>query len=60
LYGGPGEDVFYGGDGNDYLEAALDGGRDKIYCGKGKDVYAADKIDYVSSSCEEKTRVALG
>jgi hypothetical protein len=60
LYGGPGEDridggkgedVIYGGDGNDGL-AAKDGQRDKLYCGKGKDGYFADKNDYVDSSCE--------
>ena len=46
-----GEDVIYGGDGNDGL-AAKDGQRDKLYCGKGKDGYFADKNDYVDSSCE--------
>ena len=25
---------------------------DKLYCGKGKDAYDADKYDYVDSSCE--------
>jgi Ca2+-binding RTX toxin-like protein len=54
LYGDEGEDVLYGGDGNDFLDASADGQRDKLYCGKGSDEYAADKIDYVSSSCEEK------
>src|SRR5829696_10146905 len=64
LYGGPGEDridggkgedVIYGGDGNDGL-AAKDGQRDKLYCGKGKDEYFADKNDYVDSSCEKKVK----
>jgi hypothetical protein len=50
-----GKDVLYGGDGDDFLDASLDGQRDKLYCGEGKDEYAADKIDYVSSSCEKKT-----
>jgi Ca2+-binding RTX toxin-like protein len=54
LMGGKGEDVIYGGNGRDLIVAS-DGQRDKIYCGKGKDFYTADKIDYVSSSCEEKT-----
>jgi Ca2+-binding RTX toxin-like protein len=54
LYGDEGEDVLYGGDGNDFLDASADGQRDKLYCGKGSDEYAADEIDYVSSSCEEK------
>jgi hypothetical protein len=30
------------------------GDKDKLYCGKGKDQYYADKKDYVSSSCEVK------
>jgi Ca2+-binding RTX toxin-like protein len=54
LTGGKGEDVNYGGDGRDLIVAS-DGQRDKIYCGKGGDFFDADKIDYVSSSCEEKT-----
>jgi Ca2+-binding RTX toxin-like protein len=49
---GQGEDVLYGGDGNDVL-VDTDGQRSKLYCGKGKDIYAADKIDYVDSSCEK-------
>jgi hypothetical protein len=68
LYGGEGDDfldhgdyrdegdsadVFYGGDGNDQLNA--EGGlRAKLYCGAGRDDYAADKDDYVDSSCEKK------
>ncbi len=55
LYGGSGNDKIYGGDGNDSL-AAKDGQRDKLYCGKGKDEYFADKNDYVSSSCEKKVK----
>jgi hypothetical protein len=55
MYGDKGEDVLYGGDGNDFLDGTFDGGdRDKLYCGKGKDEYAADKNDHVSSSCEKK------
>ena len=42
-------------DGDDFLDASLDGQRDKLYCGEGKVEYAADKVDYVSSSCEKKT-----
>ena len=53
LWAGGGEDVIYGGDGNDTLQAE-GGQRDKLYCGKGKDRYFADKIDYVDSSCEKK------
>jgi hypothetical protein len=53
LTGGEGKDALYGGDGNDNLEAE-DGQPDKLYCGKGKDRYDADKKDYVDSSCEKK------
>ena len=60
LAGGAGEDVIYGGDGNDLIDAvsadingySITKERDEIYCGKGKDQYAADKLDYVDSSCE--------
>jgi Ca2+-binding RTX toxin-like protein len=76
--GGGGDDVIYGGDGNDWLagdtgEDVLYGGegndsldgvdqwrgppvRDELYCGPGKDKYAADRLDYVDSSCEEKVK----
>jgi hypothetical protein len=63
LYGGDGddllepawdEDVIYGGDGNDWLGGGSDGQRDKLYCGEGKDLYSADKLDYVDSSCEKQ------
>jgi hypothetical protein len=47
-------DVLYGRDGNDLLDASGDRQRDKLYCGKGRDNYYADKIDYVDSSCEVK------
>jgi hypothetical protein len=69
LYGGDGDDflyavgngdVMYGGDGNDHLSADLGGPRAKLYCGEGKDVYDADKDDYVDSSCEKKTTFAGG
>ena len=54
----PGEDVIYGGDGNDFLVGAFDRGqRDKLYCGEGRDVYRADKNDYVDSSCEKKAKL---
>src|SRR5215212_5498187 len=50
--GGFGEDVIYGGDGSDHILTSYDHQPDKLYCGKGKDSYAADKHDYVDSSCE--------
>ena len=46
-----GKDVLYGGDGNDYLFDEVRK-RDELYCGKGDDVYGADKNDFVDSSCE--------
>jgi hypothetical protein len=54
LVGGAGDDVIYGGDGNDSIDASGVGQHDKLYCGAGRDHYAADKLDYVSSSCEVK------
>ena len=49
-----GEDVYYGEGGNDGIFAQGDRQPDKLYCGKGKDRYVAEKIDYVDSSCEKK------
>ena len=58
LSAGKGEDVLYGGDGNDLLtDFDGDGQRDKLNCGKGKDHYQAEKIDYVDSSCEKKAEL---
>jgi hypothetical protein len=56
IFGCAGDDVLYGGDGNDILDIDFrcDGGRDKLYCGKGWDEYLADRHDYVDSSCEEE------
>ena len=58
---GKGADVIFGGDGSDYIFALPnglpDGQRDKLYCGKGMDKYAANKEDFVSSSCEKKEDV---
>ena len=48
-----GKDVIYGGDGKDNV-LTHDDQPDKLYCGKGKDNYWADKLDYVDSSCERK------
>ena len=58
LWGAKGEDVLYGGDGDDFLDGSFDSGeRDELYCGRGKDEYAADKNDHVSSSCEKKAKM---
>ena len=53
LWGDAGEDVLHGEDGDDYLDGK-GGQRDELYCGEGKDIYDADKNDYVDSSCEKK------
>jgi hypothetical protein len=60
IHGGRGEDVLYGGGGNDILHGTGDGGqRDKLYCGKGRDAYLADKNDYVDSSCEMMAKTVM-
>jgi hemolysin type calcium-binding protein len=58
LIGGKGEDTLYGGDGNDNIDGFTSDRqhRDRLYCGEGWDYYVADKLDYVSSSCEVKYR----
>jgi Ca2+-binding RTX toxin-like protein len=55
LLGDRGADVMFGGDGNDVVIAwSFERNRDWLFCGNGTDKYSADKIDYVSSSCEVK------
>jgi hypothetical protein len=54
LDGGPGVDVIAGGAGNDVI-AAVDGRRDTIVCGKGRDTVRADRADVVSG-CERVRR----
>jgi hypothetical protein len=57
LTGDDGDVVIYGGDGNDFIFETRDRGHDKLYCGEGKDKYAANKNDFVSSSCEKKAKL---
>jgi hypothetical protein len=63
LTGGEGKDGIYGGDGNDSVigmdEGVKDTQRDELYCGPGKDVYDAGKLDYVDSSCEKKEKLVI-
>ena len=60
MYGFRGADVLYGGDGSDFLSTTGDRQPDKLYCGEGKDLYEANKNDFVSSSCEKKMKWGRG
>jgi hypothetical protein len=53
-----GEDVLDGGGGHDELYAT-DRHRDKLYCGEGRDEYAADSIDYIANGCEVRVQQAI-
>ena len=62
--GGPGNDyledniganVFIGGDGNDYIQAANNGVRDEIDCGPGLDRADVDPLDS-AVGCEDVRR----
>ena len=53
LVGGPGQDTILGGAGNDSV-SALDGTRDQIDCGTGRDSASSDRIDIVSG-CESSS-----
>ena len=54
LSGGKDKDRVRGGDGNDKVKVR-DGDRDRVNCGKGKDVVTADKKDKVRG-CEKRKR----
>jgi len=58
MHGGKGEDVIYGDDGADFVYAD-DGQRDELHCGKGWDRYMADRVDYVPSGCEKKSKAIV-
>ena len=55
LYGNLGADVVVGGPGNDRINV-IHGDRDRVICGRGKDVVFADPRDIVSRDCEEVRR----
>jgi hypothetical protein len=55
IYAGNGSDHVYGGRGSDAIRAS-DGSRDWVDCGAGHDNVKADRLDRVSSNCEEVTR----
>ena len=57
LSGGTGRDRLSGGSGDDRL-AARDRRRDRISCGKGRDVVLADRRDWVAGDCERVRRTA--
>ena len=57
LVGGPGEDVHAGGPGNDSI-GALDGERDTVSCGTGRDVAVVDSKDRVAADCEVVRRAS--
>jgi Ca2+-binding RTX toxin-like protein len=50
---GRGNDKAYAGRGDDVVFAA-DGERDKLVCGKGKDIAKVDEVDSVGNTCEIK------
>jgi hypothetical protein len=56
LSGGPGRDVLAAGGGNDRISVEYDGARDRVTCGRGRDVVTADAIDVVGSDCELVSR----
>jgi len=55
VLGTPAPDRLLGGPGNDFIQAAW-GGRDRVDCGGGFDVVAADLGDSVAANCEVVSR----
>ncbi len=52
LEGGAGRDFVDGGAGADRIGVHLDGARDDVRCGSGRDVVVAERIDRVAADCE--------
>lgn len=57
LIGGPGADKLYGGAGSDTI-LAVDGERDIVDCGPGRDKAVVDTVDVVHKNCEVVVRVS--
>ena len=55
LLGTPASDTLVGGPGNDFIQAAW-GGTDRVDCGGGFNVVAADLGDHVASNCQVVSR----
>jgi Tol biopolymer transport system component len=51
-----GSDRVSGGKGDDLIEAGIDGRRDLISCGRGRDTVRAEAIDRVARDCERVLR----
>jgi Ca2+-binding RTX toxin-like protein len=54
LFGGPGRDRLFGGPGNDTINS-VDGQRDSVNCGAGRDTAVVDRLDRVAG-CERVQR----
>ena len=53
LYGGKGADKLYGGDGDDKIySGGLDGKRDLVSCGRGRDFASIAENDRAARNCE--------
>jgi Ca2+-binding RTX toxin-like protein len=51
LKGGSGRDLLTGGGGADFL-GSVDGSRDRVACGPGRDTAIVDSNDRVAAGCE--------
>jgi hypothetical protein len=58
LNGGSGTDTLRGGSGSDFINA-VDGERDTIDCGLGRDTVRADQFDVVDRNCEDVSRIVI-
>jgi hypothetical protein len=56
IQGGPGRDTIDAGAGDDRIPAHVDGTRDRLGCGAGRDIVTADPADIVPRSCEVVSR----